>query len=156
MDLFLTSMQVFTSQDVNGWAGVVWITRGLLGCFYELFGLSFLWHPFTPVDLLMSKWWNAKFIFTEEETNWSTSWMAWWWVCSGNFHFCAYVSFKRLIERVHLILEAWDFDILNRNINILLTCKCCKGNCLMELFKHLFKNTLILMFLENQVMMWRA
>ncbi len=33
MDLFLTSMQVFTSQDVNGWAGVVWITRGLLGCF---------------------------------------------------------------------------------------------------------------------------
>ncbi len=33
MDLFLTNMQLFTSQDVNWWTGVVWITCGLLWCF---------------------------------------------------------------------------------------------------------------------------
>ncbi len=38
MDLFLTNMHLFTSQDVNWWTGVVWITCVLLWCFYQLFG----------------------------------------------------------------------------------------------------------------------
>ncbi len=77
MDLFITNMQLSTSQDVN-W--VVWITCGLLGCFYQLFKLSFWQHPFTAEDPwrhsftaedpLVSKWYNAKFlqICSGEET----------------------------------------------------------------------------------------
>ncbi len=33
MDFFLTTRQLFTSQDINWWTGVVWITCGLLWCF---------------------------------------------------------------------------------------------------------------------------
>ncbi len=33
IDLFPTNTQLFTSQDVNWWTGVVWITCGLLWCF---------------------------------------------------------------------------------------------------------------------------
>ncbi len=33
MDLFITNIQLFSSQDVNWWIGVVWITCGLLWCF---------------------------------------------------------------------------------------------------------------------------
>ncbi len=42
----------------------------LLGCFYQLFGLSFWLHPFTAEDPLVSKWSNAKFlqICSKEET----------------------------------------------------------------------------------------
>ncbi len=47
--------------DVNWLTGVVWITCGLLWCFYQLFGLSFWRHPFTAEDPLMSKWCIAKF-----------------------------------------------------------------------------------------------
>ncbi len=32
--------QILSSQDVNWWTGVVWITCGLLWCFYQLFGLT--------------------------------------------------------------------------------------------------------------------
>ncbi len=35
---------------------------GLLGCFYQLFGLSFWRHPFTTEDPLVSKWCNATFL----------------------------------------------------------------------------------------------
>ncbi len=41
IDLFPTHMQLLASQDINRWTGVVWITCGLLGCFYQMFGLSF-------------------------------------------------------------------------------------------------------------------
>ncbi len=56
--------------------------RGLLWCFYQLFELSFWRHPFTADDLLVSKWCKATFlqICSDEETNSSTSWMAWGWV----------------------------------------------------------------------------
>ncbi len=76
MDLFLTNMQLFTSQDVNWWTGVVWITCGLLWCFYQMFGLSFWRHPLT------SKWCNAIIfqIHSYEETNSSTSWIAYGWI----------------------------------------------------------------------------
>ncbi len=62
MDLFFTNMQLLASQDVNWWTGVVWITCGLLWCFYQLFGLSFWRHPFTAEDPSVSKWWNATFL----------------------------------------------------------------------------------------------
>ncbi len=55
-------MQIVTSEDVNWCTGVVWITCGLLWCFYQLFGLSFWWHPFTTEDSLVSEWCNAKLI----------------------------------------------------------------------------------------------
>ncbi len=63
MDLFLTTTQLFTSHDVNWWTGVVWVTCGLLWCFYQLFGLSFWRHPFTAEHpLVTSKWCNAIFL----------------------------------------------------------------------------------------------
>ncbi len=60
--------------------GLEWC--GLLWCFYQLFGLSFWWHPFTAEDPLVSKWCNATFlqICSDEETNSSISWMTWGWV----------------------------------------------------------------------------
>ncbi len=55
MDLFLTNMQVCTSQDIIWWPGLLW-------CFYQQFELLFWWHPFTADDLLVSKWCNAKIL----------------------------------------------------------------------------------------------
>ncbi len=50
--------------------------------FYQLFRLSFWRHPFTAEDPLVNKWCNATFlqIYSDEETNSSTSWIAWGWV----------------------------------------------------------------------------
>ncbi len=47
--------------------------------FYQLFGLLFSRHPFTAEDPLVSKWCNDTFlrISFDEETNTSTSLMAW-------------------------------------------------------------------------------
>ncbi len=74
IDLFLTNIQLLSSQDVNWWTGVMWITCGLLWCFYQLFGLSFWRHPFTAEHPLLSKWCNATFL----QIWWrQTSWMAW-------------------------------------------------------------------------------
>ncbi len=74
MNLFL--LQLLASQDVNWWTGVVWITCGLLWCFYQLFGLSFWRHPFTAEDPLVSKWWNAIFlqICSHEQTHLHLGW----------------------------------------------------------------------------------
>ncbi len=47
MDLSLTNTYIFSSQDINWWTGVMWITCGLLWCFYQPFELSFRRHPFT-------------------------------------------------------------------------------------------------------------
>ncbi len=58
MDLFLINAQLSSSQDIAWWTGVVWITCGLLWCFYQLFGLS----CFTAEDPLLSKWCNASFL----------------------------------------------------------------------------------------------
>ncbi len=70
-------------QYFNWWTGVVWITCGVfLWRFYQLFGLSFWWHPFTLEDSLVCKWCKAKFLWicSDEDTNLSISWMAWRWV----------------------------------------------------------------------------
>ncbi len=40
MNLFITSVQLFTSQDVNWWTGDMWRTCEWLWCFYQLFE----WH----------------------------------------------------------------------------------------------------------------
>ncbi len=58
MDLF----KLLSSQDVNWWTGVVWITCGLLWCFYQLFGLSFWRHPFTAEDPLLRQWCSDTFL----------------------------------------------------------------------------------------------
>ncbi len=72
IDLFHTNTQLLSSQDINWWTGVVWITCGLLWCFYQLFGLSFWRHPFTAEDPLLRQWccdtflqicWRNKLIF---------------------------------------------------------------------------------------------
>ncbi len=57
--------------DYNNYAsGVVWITCGILWCFYQLFGLSFWRYPLTAEDPLIGNWCNAKFlqICSNEET----------------------------------------------------------------------------------------
>ncbi len=36
MDLFLTNTQLFPSQDVNWWTGVVWIIRDVLSAVWTL------------------------------------------------------------------------------------------------------------------------
>ncbi len=61
VDLFLTNTAfLFTTCKVDR-RGVVWITCGLLWCFYQLFGLSFCRHPFTAEEQFVSKWCNATF-----------------------------------------------------------------------------------------------
>ncbi len=60
MDLF----QLLSSPDVNWWTGVVWITCGLLWCFYQLFGLSFWRHPFTAKHPLLRHWCRDTFLQT--------------------------------------------------------------------------------------------
>ncbi len=80
LDWFVfTNTQLLASQGINWWTGVVWITCGLLWCFYQLFGLSFWRHPFTTEDALVKNWYNAKLlqVCCHEESNSSTSWLAW-------------------------------------------------------------------------------
>ncbi len=61
--LFITNTEILNSQD-TWWSGGVWIICGLFWCFYQQFGLSFWRHPFTAVDPLVSKWFNAAFLQT--------------------------------------------------------------------------------------------
>ncbi len=76
MDLF----QLLSSQDINWWTGVVWITCGLLWCFYQLFGLWFWRHPFTaehPLlrhwcsDTFLQIWWRNKLILILDGLRWA-------------------------------------------------------------------------------------
>ncbi len=63
-DEFISNTQLFTSQGVNWWIGVVWII-------YHLFGLSFWRHPFTAEDpfhdgIIISPnlfWWRNNLIY---------------------------------------------------------------------------------------------
>ncbi len=70
----------YNHTDINWWTGVVLITSGLLWCFYQLFGLSFWWHP--AEDPLVSKWCNAKLFpnHSNKETKSSRSCVAWRYV----------------------------------------------------------------------------
>ncbi len=91
--------QLLSSQGVTWWTGVVWITCGLLWCFYQLFGLSFWRHPFTAEHPLVSKWcnatflqiwWRNKLILILDDLRVSTF--------SANFHFCLIFSFKSVAK----------------------------------------------------------
>ncbi len=86
MDLFLTN-KLFTSQDVNRWTWVVWITCALFWCFYHRFQLSFWRHPFTAKDLLVSKWWDAELL------HWALEWV--------HFHFWMNYSFNGIIIQMY-------------------------------------------------------
>ncbi len=82
-------------------------TCGLLWCFYQLFELFSCRHPLTAEDQLVSKWYNAKFIqnWSNENTNSSTSWMAWGWINTASVHFWMNYPFKclpRLLAPGHL------------------------------------------------------
>ncbi len=101
MELFFTSMHLFTSQDINCQTGVLWITCGLLWCFYQLFGLSFWRHPFTAEDPLMSKWCNAKLKLKNSSTFLDGLRVS---KCSSNFHFWVNYSFKFYIILSNLTL----------------------------------------------------
>ncbi len=92
---------IFLLQMLND--VVLWITCGLLWCFYQLFGLSFWRHPFTAEDPLVSKWCNAKSlqICSDEETNPSTSWMTWECV---KFHIWVKYSFNKYLQKTVVML----------------------------------------------------
>ncbi len=78
--LMLALFELLSSQDVNWWTGVVWITCGLLWCFYQLLGLSFWRHPFTAEHPLLRQWCNDTFLQIWWRNNLSsTSRMAWGW-----------------------------------------------------------------------------
>ncbi len=62
MDLFLTNMQLFTSQDINKWTGVI---CGLLWRFYQLFEL---FHSDGTHSL--QSWWDANFCDTPNVFQW--------------------------------------------------------------------------------------
>ncbi len=123
MDLFLINTQLLSSQDVNWWTGVVWITCGLLWCFYQLFGLSFWRHPFTAEHPLL-----RHFSKSDEETNSSTSWMAWekmcifgWTLRLKNIFYnekrkVIFQSFKQIFT---VILQHWNTSSLQS------TSSCC-------------------------------
>ncbi len=83
MDLFLTN-KLFTSQDVNRWTWVVWITCALFWCFYHLFQLSFWRHPFTAEE---SKWWDAELLH--------------WALERVHFHFWMNYSFNGIIIQMY-------------------------------------------------------
>ncbi len=108
IDLFLTNMLLFISQDVNWWIRL-WITCGLLWCFYLLFGLSFWRHPFTAEDPLCNCC-NAKFLQICSETNLYTSWMAWGSVNVHNF-FC-------LFDWTILLNKIWRLHAINNSIPV--------------------------------------
>ncbi len=67
----------FLQIYINWFTGVVWITCGLLWCFYQMFGLSFWRHPFTAEDPLVSKWCNYNFsksILMKKQTHLYLGW----------------------------------------------------------------------------------
>lgn len=83
IDLFLTNTQRFTSQNMNWWTEIMWIISGLLWRFFKLFGLQWI------------HWWGSNVMLNfskpDEETNSSTSRLAWGW---ASFHFWVNYSFK--------------------------------------------------------------
>ncbi len=109
---FLLQACIFSLHDINWWTEVVWITV----MFYQLFGLSFWRHPFTAEDPLVSKWCNAKFlqICSDEETNSSTSWMAWKWV-----EFSKYSFLGELLNIPLITMDLMDFSIKECKLKLL-------------------------------------
>ncbi len=92
----------FSLQDIHCWTGVVWITCGLLWCFYELFGLSFWRHPFTAED----PWWASdamlnfsKSVLMKRQTHLHREWP------EGEYTFSVF----RIIHVIfHLSTKKWN------------------------------------------------
>ncbi len=106
----LQTCSFFATQDVNWWTGVVWITCGLLWCFYQFIG--FWWHPFTAKHSLVSKWCNAKFLQIDEETILDGMRVS---TLSANFHFWVNYFFKPVYAFVIFIytkniMLSWIID----------------------------------------------
>ncbi len=100
----------------------MWITCRLLWCFYQLFGLSFWRHPFTAQEPLVSKWCNAIFlqICSDEETNSSTSWMAWGLVQFKQILFLGELFLKYVMLMVDRH-QKWFLEILDCQKTLLAT-----------------------------------
>ncbi len=76
MDLFLTNMQLLASQDVNWWTGVMWITSGLLWCFYQLSdGTHSLQMIHCWASNVMLNF--SKYVHMKKETRWFLGWSFW-------------------------------------------------------------------------------
>ncbi len=93
---FFKKIQLFISEDINWWTGVVWITCGLLWCFYQLFGLILtapihcrgsigeqeMWCYISP-NLF---WWRNKLIYISNGLRMTKY--------SANFHFLVNYFYK--------------------------------------------------------------
>ncbi len=145
MVLFLTNMQLFTSQDANLWTGVVWITC----IFLWSFELSFWRHPFTADDPSVSNWCNDKFLqicFEKRIHNLAGLRER---IFSANFHFWVNYSFKLWSTHINnesrtksnsctknlIVIFCFSphpdlYDIIN------VTCKVCKQNARNEISKN--------------------
>ncbi len=86
---------LWTRISVKNILFLVWITCGLLRCFYQLFGLSFWRHPFTaehPLmrhwcsDTFLQTWWRNKLILILDDLSLSTS--------SAHSHYWVHCLFK--------------------------------------------------------------
>ncbi len=77
MNLFITNMQLFSSQDVNWWAGVMWIIVIFFSCLNSHYDGT---HSLQRIHWQVMHC-NVKFlqICSDEEAN-STFGMAWEWV----------------------------------------------------------------------------
>ncbi len=75
MNLFLTNMQLFTSQVFNWWTGVVWITCGWLWCFLSALWTLILTAPIHCRGSIGGKvmWGYIYPSLLQEDTNSSTS-----------------------------------------------------------------------------------
>ncbi len=82
--LFITNMQLFSSQDVNWLTGVMWIICWLLWCFYQQFVLS-VWCLTAPIrwpivsDVMLN---FSKSVQIKKQT-----WMAWGSVNVSKYYF---------------------------------------------------------------------
>ncbi len=86
MDLFLTNMQLFTSQDINWWTGVVWIIVMFLSAVWTLILMAPIHCRASIGEQLM-----LNFSKSVEETNSFSCWMVWGWV---TLHFYFWVNSK--------------------------------------------------------------
>ncbi len=128
LDLF----HLLSSPDVNWWTGVVWITCGLLWCFYQLFGLSFWRHPFTaehPLlrhwcrDTFLQIWWRNKLIYISDDLRVRTF--------SACFHFWVNYSFNfQQTDHTSQKQRWYQFQVTGHSGSSMLACdlkRCSKG-----------------------------
>ncbi len=85
MDLFLTNMQLFTSQDIKWWTGVVWIIVMFLSAVWTLILTAPIHCRGSNGEQVMQCYISPNMM--KKKQNSSTSCMAWVWVFYVNFHF---------------------------------------------------------------------